>query len=148
MSSSEPSTVEAGHVKQPSSDHAGVNSAQIMVDIATLREFGTFVRRELDGVIAPMVARASQGLRNGGDIGPNLPSDDLQRMNLRHADCVVELDRQLEALKVGMAILADSALSIAARYSSSDALARTTIYNITPLVNDVAVQDTANGHST
>ena len=121
--------------------HQG-NIQQLRIDIGTLKDFGTFLRRQLDDSLAPMASRVNHALAAGGDIGPNMPSDDLQMMNVQHAECVAAMNDQLEALKIGMAIIADAAHAIAARYSTSDTLAHTTVRNIAPALNAAVTHDT------
>ncbi len=109
--------------------------AEVRVDIQTLRQFGVFLRGQLDDDLSPMMASVSNALAGGGDIGPDLPSEDLQLMNIQHAACVSGMIDQLRAIQKGISILASAALEIADRYSSSDMLAHTTIANITPALN-------------
>jgi hypothetical protein len=127
-----------------SGDLKSHETGQIRINIHTLSDFGRFFQGELENTIAPMAARVISTLESGTDIGPSLPSDDLQAMNIRHSECVAAMTQQLKALKAGMEIMADAAKTIAQRYSSADALSRTTVGNIIPLI-DSAVSTQATG---
>lgn len=119
---------------------------QFKVDIRSLDEFGTFLSQRLNDTLAPLIDHMTQELAAGGDIGPNLPSDDLQMMNRVNASCATAMVDQLHAFKCGTTFLADAAHAIAARYSSSDALSRATISDVDPAMT-TALRETAREES-
>jgi hypothetical protein len=119
-------------------------SSQIQIDVTSLWQFSVFIQHELVAAIAPMAARVTRGLVEGGDLGPHLPSDDLDRMNVAHFTCVTAMSRQLDAFASSLAFFADAAGMIASRYTASDALAHATIADITPLINAASQGQTGN----
>jgi hypothetical protein len=108
------------------------SSAQIRIDISSLKEFGILIRNELDRNISPAFSRAERAISAGDSVASQLPSDDIQLMNRQYAICSTAMLQQLHALQAALTILGDAAFIVAERYKSSDALAQSTISGVTP----------------
>jgi hypothetical protein len=120
----------------------GVSLPELRVDTHSLQAFGTFMRRELDQNIGPMAARVGPTLMNGAMVAGQLPSGDVEAMNAKHSLCVDQMSAQLESFTTKMAIIADAAQTIAARYATSDALSKATLEGITPAFDTATASDT------
>jgi hypothetical protein len=100
------------------------------------------MHRELHENVAPMAGRFRPMLDNGSVVAPRLTSGDIETLNSRHVDCISAMTTQLSTYLTNMAIVADAARLIAARYTSSDSLAGATINDIVPAYNAAVVNDT------
>jgi hypothetical protein len=120
-------------IRPPLSDDIGTQ--ELRVDTGSLHAFGEFVLRELDVHMAPMADRVRPALTNGAIIGARLPSSDVEAMNATHALCLDQMALQLESYSANMAIIAEAAKAIAARYASSDALASASLVGTAPDLN-------------
>ena len=103
---------------------------QIRVDIGSLTSFGTFMRRELDESLSPMMHRVTPALTNGNLIGTRLPSNDLRTLNARHGECLDAMTSQLSAYATALAVISDATHAIAQEYRTTDALAKASLDGI------------------
>lgn len=115
---------------------------QLRVDTHTLAAFGRFIRRELDGNIARMARVVSPALTNGAMVGTRLPSNDVESMNAKHGFCLDQMALQLESYTANLAIIADAAKAIAARYQASDELAAASSKRIELMMEQAIGDDT------
>jgi hypothetical protein len=120
----------------------GVGLPELRVDTHSLLAFGEFMRHELEANIGPMAGRVGPVLTNGAAVAEYLPSGDIEAMNSKHAVCVEQMAQVLQSYTTKMAIIADAAKAIAARYTTSDALAKATVDGITPAFATAIETDT------
>jgi hypothetical protein len=121
-------------------NHTG--GQELRINTESLKAYGAFVQRELHQNIGPMAARVGPILASDPAIAELLPSGDIFAMNAKYALCVDQMAQQLESLTTRMAIIADAATEIAAHYTTSDALAKSTVEGILPAFIDAIAADT------
>jgi hypothetical protein len=117
---------------------------QIHIDAATVAEFAQAIHSTFDADVAPVANSVQLTFANGAIVGARNPSVDLSTMLNAYQSCLEAMSQQLYAYATAARILSDSAHSIAARYTTSDALAGASTTIITAsLVNAISTTDAA-----
>lgn len=112
----------------------------ISVDTQALTDFAAAMRSGVQGTITPNGDRLASSFATGVQFGADNPSTDVKALIAKYRQCLDAISAQLYTYEIWAKVLVEAAEQIGSNYQSADALAKTSIADVTTLFNQ-AVTD-------